>query len=755
MMKKWLVFNIVLKGYSSIIIQSLLLRELLVIFHGNELTVGLILSLWLLGGAVGSILASFFLRFYKNALRIFVLFQLLSIACFPFSIFLIRLSHSLLGLSATETLGLGSLIGITVSTLSFLSCFDAAMFTSGINLLSKDATEDEAPVAKFYLFESLGIIVGGILFTFFFLNSLNSFQIAFLSGILSSLAAFGLIFKDKRLFFKITPLVLFLLFAAFFNYSQPIQEATLDKEWEGKNIISHTNSPYGNIAVSFISNQYTLFYDGLPLISIPNGEAYFAEDFVHLPLLTRDSFKNILFIGNACGGPLAEVLKYPVKKIIYSEIDPALIKSLSQIQDTTIQHELKDPRVRIETIDARNFVKRSKEKFDCVFVNTALPTSLVLNRYATQEFFTEVKNRLASNGIAVFKTSGATNALNTELKNINASLFLTLKSVYPEIAVIPGDGFNLFIASNNEIDLNVEKMTRNLNKLKIKTTFLNPTYLKLRLDPAQKEWFFETIKSAITMSRLNQDLNPNGLYEALRIYYVQHSKKISKIFEKIQMINGVNAFVFLAGFLFVFWAFVLKKKHLNLALRFTVFSTGIFTMSMQITTLFLFQSLLGYLFKWVAILTTSFMIGTSAGAILASKKLIHLSSLKNISRIEGILATAAVFLCGAIIIFSKSALALQPLAWLFSLISISLGVLVGLEIPLVCEILRQKNKKPAISKISSIAGQLYSLDLLGACLGALFVPLVLIPSCGIIASVLLLYFIKLGNAAFLYFLKES
>ena len=731
------------------------MRELLVIFHGNELTVGLILSLWLLGGAAGSILASFFLKFYKSALRLFVLFQLLSIIYFPFAIFLIRLNHSFLGLAPTELLSLGSLIVITVSALSFLSFFDGAMFTCGVQLLSEDAQEAKAPMARFYLFESLGIIAGGILFTFFFLSSLNSFQIAFLISIFSSLAAFGLILKDKRLVFKIIPLISFLLFAVSFKYSQGIQKKTLEKEWEGKNIISYENSLYGNIAVSWISNQYTLFYDGLPLVSIPNGEAGFTEDFIHLPLLTRDSFKNILFIGNACGGPLTEALKYPLEKIIYTEIDPILIKSLSQIQDTTIQHELKDPRVHIETQDARNFVKRSKEKFDCVFVNTALPTSLVLNRYATQEFFAEVKNRLASNGIAVFKTWGASSALNTELKNINASLFSTLKSVYPEIAVIPGDGFNLFIASNKKIDLSVDKMTRNLKKLQLKTYLINPEYLKLRLDPAQNEWFFKTIENAIAKSRLNQDLNPNGLYEALRVYYAQHSKKIVGIFEIIQKINGTNAFVFLAGFLIIFGAFVMKKKRLGLALRFTVFSTGIFTMSMQIITLFLFQSLLGYLFKWVAILTTSFMLGTSAGAILASKKLTRLSSFKNISRIEGSLATAAVLLCGVIITFSKSALAPHHLAWLFSLVSISLGFLVGLEIPLACEIFKKTNKMPAISKISSIAGQLYSLDLTGACLGALLIPLVFIPSCGIVATILLLYSIKISNAALIYFLKES
>jgi spermidine synthase len=755
MTKTWLVFNLILKGFSSIIIQSLLLRELLVIFHGNELTVGLILCLWLLGGAAGSILASFFGKFYKNTLRLFVLFQILSIIYFPFAIFLIRLSHTFLNVAPTEMLSLGSLIGITISALGFLGCFDGALFTCGVQLLSENIKENKAPMAKFYLFESLGIITGGILFTFFFLGSLNSFQIAFLVSIFSSLAAFGLTIEDKRLAFKIAPLVLSVLFAVSFKYSLPIQKATLEQEWKEKNIASYENSLYGNIVVGHILNQYTLFYDGLPLASIPNSEAYFTQDFIHLPLLTRDRVDNILFIGNAFGGPLTEALKYQPQKIIYAEIDPILIKTLSHINDATLQHELKNPRVHIETQDARNFVKRSKEKFDCVFVNTALPTSLVLNRYATQEFFNEVKNILKPNGIAVFKTWGSLSALNKELKDINASLFKTLKSIYPEIVVIPGDGFNLFIASNTNIDLSVDKMTRNLSNFQLKTYLINPEYLKLRLDPVAREWFSSSIKNTLARSRLNQDLWPNGLYKALRVYYVQHSKKMANVFEKIEKIKSVYIFAGLAGLLLIFWIFVMRKNRNALALRFTVFSTGIFTMSMQITTLFLFQSLLGYLFKWVAILTTSFMVGTSLGAILASKKIKLLSSTKNIAKIDAILATTAALLCGAIIIFSKNTLSLQSLAWLFSLLSISLGILVGLEIPLVCEIFNQINKKPAISKSSSIAGQLYSLDLLGACLGALLTPLMLIPSCGIITTVFLLYFIKIANACFIYFLKKT
>ena len=53
-MKERFSVAILVKGFSGLVAQILLLRELLIVFSGNELSIGIILANWLILGAFGS-----------------------------------------------------------------------------------------------------------------------------------------------------------------------------------------------------------------------------------------------------------------------------------------------------------------------------------------------------------------------------------------------------------------------------------------------------------------------------------------------------------------------------------------------------------------------------------------------------------------------------------------------------------------------------------------------------------------------------
>ena len=53
-MKMHFSVAILVKGFSALVAQILLLRELLIVFSGNELSIGVILANWLILGAFGS-----------------------------------------------------------------------------------------------------------------------------------------------------------------------------------------------------------------------------------------------------------------------------------------------------------------------------------------------------------------------------------------------------------------------------------------------------------------------------------------------------------------------------------------------------------------------------------------------------------------------------------------------------------------------------------------------------------------------------
>lgn len=755
-MKKPITFSaILLKGLTSIIAQTLLIRELLIIFYGNELTFGIMLAIWLISGAIGSGLIGPLFKNYKNPVRPFCFFQILSSIWLVAAIILIRTSMSVLGIPFAEVFTIGQIAVISSLALSILASCDGALFSLGFRLVSLNTAKNESSVAKIYVLESLGIIIGGVSFTFLLLSIFNSFEIASLILILNCLCCSLLFLEDKNAFFKFCPWLFFLGALIFYPQSQALQKSTLKEQWKKKNIIAYENSVYGNIAVSKESGQFTIFYDGLAAISIPAPEAYFTEDFIHLALLTKPGAEKALFVGNAAGGLLREALKYPLKEVVNVELDPVFIKTIRSLKDPTTEKEIKDPRVRIVLLDGRSYIKSTKEKFDCIFVNAGLPTSLAINRYYTQEFFQEVKNTLTKDGIAIFKTWGSLSYLSEEVKKINASLLVTLEKVFAHVETIPGDGFNIFIASAKKPNLDIGFMAKNWKTLQLKTSLINPGYLALRLQQSYREWFDDNLMNEIKTAQVNRDLKPTGLYEGLSLYYSQFSKKLPKVFGVFKkakthfLITGIILFLIL-------WRFLLKLFFLKRAtLSFTVFTTGLFSMSAQIIVLFLFQSLLGYLFQWLAILTTSFMVGTSWGAYYVNRKLKVWGEFKKLGWVEIVLPTlTALFIFGTVSVFSNRMAPEASSKWLFSLVSICAGFLVGFEIPLIFDLYIKMLGSPD-AKSQQTAGKLYCFDLIGACFGAIITPLILIPNCGILPATLILLLMKIGNGVNVLQMKEG
>ena len=741
-----------LKGFSSVVVQSLLIRELLIVFYGNELTFGLILAIWLLSGAIG---AGVIGNLFKNEpIKPFTFFQFIIGAAGALSLLLIRSSKTILSIPFGETFTLGHACLLALLSLAPVALCDGALFNIGFRLFSQVSKRKESAVAKIYLWECLGTICGGIIFTFIMLSLLNSFEIVLIVSLLNILCANLLLLKEPNRPYRALMAILFIVALGLLFLAPKIQSLTLKTQWEDKELINYKNSVYGNIATLRDSGQYTVYYDGLPSATIPTPETYFTEDFAHFALLSRPESKKILFIGNAVGGLIRETLKYPVSKAVYVEIDPAFLKTINDLKEPETEKELSDPRVRVVLQDARNFTKTTKEKFDIIYVNTGLPTSLALNRYYTEEFYREISSSLNDSGIAVFKTWGSLAYLSEELKHSNAVMIKTLSRVFPEIYIVPGDGFNIFLASKIKQDFNPYILGARLKHYNILTHLINTEYLKLRFQKPYLDWFITNMSNEIKRADINSDLKPAGLYEGLSLYYSQFSKKIPNLIGGFKKIKPQNLVFYIIAF-FIFWRWKFRHaKTLGASYGLTIFTTGAYCLATQITVLFLFQSFFGNLFQWLAILTASFMAGASAGAFLADRKIKFFKNPSKIVRVEIALPVLTTFLILSAVFFFYRAASAYIIRWLFSLISISAGFMVGLELPIIFELYKH-TRKIHHTDFSKAAGMFYCLDLLGACAGAIATPLILIPNCGIIATTQVLLLIKAANATTLWMLSRE
>lgn len=118
-----------------------------------------------------------------------------------------------------------------------------------------------------------------------------------------------------------------------------------------------------------------------------NEESQFSEDLIHLSLLQHPAPRKVLLVGGGFQGAIDEILKHDVGEIYYLELDPKLIEVSQNYLLSQTRKNLQNPKVKIIPIDARYFLRETENKFDLIISNLPDPSTALLNRFYSQEFF--------------------------------------------------------------------------------------------------------------------------------------------------------------------------------------------------------------------------------------------------------------------------------------------------------------------------------------------------------------------------------
>ena len=166
----------VLLGFSSLVAQIVLFREMMVSFYGNELSLGVVLSVWLLwvgaGSALGNRIAG--KKTYSPG-RLSLWYLLISVAS-PVTVVLMRFSKQILGTAPAEIVGFIPMFLFAFGAMSVLCLCLGITFV----LNSRSWAFDESlvfSVNRVYLWESLGAGLGGFLVTFVLIPHFSNLQI--------------------------------------------------------------------------------------------------------------------------------------------------------------------------------------------------------------------------------------------------------------------------------------------------------------------------------------------------------------------------------------------------------------------------------------------------------------------------------------------------------------------------------------------------------------------------------------------------
>jgi len=758
--------SLILTGISGIIAQIVILRELLINFNGNELTIGIVLSNWLALESIGAFFIGKRIEKIRAKTSAFISGIIIFSLSFPVSVYAARILHIIFQTSPAEAAGITRILLGSLLVLFPVSLTHGMLFTFGCkihSLLLKDiAHTDKAgasSIGRVYIYDTTGSIIGGILLALYLIPNFDSFHISFGLGavnfFLCGMLAWVFLKERALLSLKLISAGSFILMGLFawalvYPIADTIHFLSLKLRWPGQEICYYKNSVYGNITVTKNKDQYTFLSDGIGIITVPEPETQEIEEFAHIPMLFHPGPKNILVIGAGAGGIITELLKHNTDKINYVELDPLLIRAVKEFPVSITEKELSDLRVIVEYTDGRMFTKQTPYKYDLILIGFDNPYSLGINRFFTEEFFSCAKNKLNDNGIIAFQLPGSLTYISDEMKNLNACVLNALKRAFEYTRVIPGDSVNIYLGSGWQqlIKSDEHTLIQRLDERKIRAKLINPFYIKYKLRKQCSDWFAGNLEGGTKKN--NTDFRPLGTFYSLAYWNSMLSPKTQKMFwafEKIT-IKNIAITAILLGFI-ISGCVLISKEPLKISLSVNVASAGFSGMLIGLIIIFAFQVIYGYVFYWISLLIPVFMSGMLCGSYIMIKRFERINNPFYVfAKIETMITALALTLPLVFHYLTQLQAHLFLCKFVFASATFLSGLLIGIQFPLANKI-RLENCK---STVGHTAGQLYASDLLGGWAGGIIGGVVLLPVLGIAGACFAIAIIQ-TSAVFIFILS--
>jgi spermidine synthase len=461
-------------------------------------------------------------------------------------------------------------------------------------------------------------------------------------------------------------------------------------------IIYQKNSPYGNVILTENSGQINFYENGNFLFSMDttgtgSGNIAENEEAVHFAMLQSKHPDRVLLVSGGIEGQLKEILKYPVKQIDYSEINPALIGAAKRFKLLP-----QSDKINYINTDVRLFLSHNKTKYDVILLNIPPPLTAETNRYYTLEFFRLLKQHLNPKGIIKTQLPSSGNYLSKDAEKSYSVLYATLSAAFEQVNIIPGEK-DYFLASDKAIDLNI---VAEITERKIESE-----YVKYYLDD-----FSIAQRSEIIRKRINPHADINYDFKPVA-YPVQI---------KAQLARFKTNYWILAVFILLFLIFVLRNTKRQ---NFGMFAVGFASITAELLIIFAFQILYGNVFSLLSVIIMIFMVGLAVGSLYLPK-LFNKNLLKQY-KTAFILLSLILLVLPVLFLYLFSAIHSVVLNYvLIFLLSLCISTISG-YLFYISEQISSGNK-------NQVAGKIYSADLFGSATGALAVSMFIVPFAGFI-----------------------
>jgi hypothetical protein len=548
------VLTIACAGFCTAALQTAYFRELLTVFRGNELSIGIIFSVWLLSTGAATALAgawaarqpsfaagSLLSAPQRGWIRLPVLLVLLSV-------------FAATGFISIRLCRLATGSGIAIGPIGMLCVTAAATvpftFVNGL-LLGVLFSRGETP-GVLYGAENAGAVVGALcVFVCIMLSAANS-TIAAVS-LVPILLALG-----KR--WRAAAVILCCIAGMLVLDSATVQ-------WKYPGIPVSRIVPGHEAEIVFVATgkDTTLLINGATYRS--TIEKPMAEQAVHIPMAQRVRAAAALVVFDR--GQSAELSKYPALSVDILETEPSFAT--------------RGGRARVAAVETYHTDRR----YDVVLLGTALPNTAASNRFYTRSFFLKIKSLMTDSGIVSFSLAFSENYLSRNEQKLYNSLLSTLYDVWKNVAVFPGEGYT-FMASDGPCTAEPPP------KLSVPTQYLASSII-----PGVSDERIQNANKRPALPMVNTRDKPITLLVGLQTWLDQYGNGIWSV---------IALFVAAAAAVVI----LLPKNQGSLSIGTSGFAAGMYSVCLLI----LFQATYGVLYSRVSLLLVSLTAGFAIGSFV-------------------------------------------------------------------------------------------------------------------------------------------
>lgn len=702
-------------GFTALMYQVVLTRELIVAFVGNELTISIILLAWLLlvagGSGLGARLAA-----RRPTPGLLAGLLVLLVPMMALGLVLSRLAGQQ-GEFPGELASPGMALLLTAVSLAPTCVVLGALFAVGCALLERIG----GGAGRVYVLEAVGAVVAGTLFHFYVADHLSAVATIAALGAINALIASWLALKGAMygrgiIGYLLAALCLTLLIWP--KAAHDLDKALLTLRF-GPDLVDWTNTRYGLWSVDHQAEQLTFRHDGMPVFA--TGPAAEPES-VHLALAAHPDPRWVLMIG---GGPPAvrEVLKHPVTRIDYVELDRGGLQFVRRHVPSHLAAVLDDPRVHLQFTDGRAFVKHIRARYDVIIADLPDPGNAVINRYYTAQFFAEAARALKPDGLLMTGLRSPRTTLTGERRLTLGGVWHALSEHFPVLDVLPVGESLYFIAHPDPSAPHVraDELGERMTARGVETLFVTPFALRAELNPLACAMAREAVTQA--QAPVNTDFRPVAYHLQMRLWVRQFMPRAELAWLDplaSRVIPGAAWGLVLVGIV----AALLSGRRVAgrvIAVGAAIFLVGLLEMGVQLSVVFAFQAIAGYLYHQIGLLMTLNMLGLALGAWGARRIPSGRAAFGFV-----VLCAAFVALCAAMPWLMRVASSPALSTPILGAVALVASVLTGAAFPLGVSLTPTPEARAGPS--------LYALDLVGGALGAAVVGVLLVPVTGLDAS---------------------